>query len=142
MNRFPPCPICPANLAPLLMECDAFRSSSKAECRAIERHAVSHRTNPMFPPLGDPAHWFLGGGLVHGFFIEDGRNALSRSLRSAPTNSSTNSVKRDTSHEHRFRRRAVRSIGRRQAAQCREPNIVPHAGKLWALGGRSHHRSE
>ncbi|MDO8289091.1 MAG: carotenoid oxygenase family protein [Parvibaculum sp.] len=29
--------------------------------------------NPMFPPLGDKHHWFLGEGMIHAIQVEDGR---------------------------------------------------------------------
>ena len=76
-----PCPISPAISRRCLPNATPTISSSKARCRR-ELNGALYRIgpNPQFPPLGNSHHWFLGDGMVHALFIENGRVALSQSL--------------------------------------------------------------
>lgn len=74
MKPYPNDPYLTGNFAPLLAECDANDVVIEGEM-PMDLNGALYRIgpNPQFPPLGAKHHWFLGDGMVHGLFIEDGR---------------------------------------------------------------------
>jgi carotenoid cleavage dioxygenase len=133
MKTFPALPYLAGNFAPLLAECDANDLVIEGEMpRDLNGALYRVGPNPQFPPLGQSHHWFLGEGMVHGLFIDNGR----------------------VSYRNRWARteqfEAQRVAGRRLystafGGEMPDPsvagkhrnvantNIVPHAGKLFAI---------
>jgi carotenoid cleavage dioxygenase-like enzyme len=74
MKPFPNDTYLSGNFAPIGLECDATDVVIEGEV-PMDLNGALYRIgpNPQFPPLGNKHHWFLGDGMVHGFFIEDGR---------------------------------------------------------------------
>ena len=133
MKSFPALPYLSGNFAPLLAECDAGDLVIEGEIpRDLQGALYRTGPNPMFPPLGNSHHWFLGEGMVHGFFIEDGRVRYRN--RWVQT------------HQYQEQRKAGRrlynsafsfdpgdpSVAGKQR-NVANTNIVPHGGKLYAL---------
>lgn len=133
MKPFPALPYLSGNFAPLLVECDANDLVIEGEMpKNLNGTLYRIGPNPQFPPLGQSHHWFLGDGMVHALFIENGRVAYrNRWVRTAQFN-------------------AERAAGRRLYSSSFDPdasdpsvagkprnvantNIVPHAGKLFAI---------
>jgi carotenoid cleavage dioxygenase len=72
---FPQIPVLQGNFAPVMGECDAPDLVVVEGELPRELNGTLYRNgpNPMFPPLGDQHHWFLGEGMVHAIHVEDGR---------------------------------------------------------------------
>ena len=70
---FPKHPNLVDGFAPIQMECDAPDLVVKGEVPK-ELHGAFFRNgpNPQFAPRGDH-HWFGGDGMVHGFYLHDGK---------------------------------------------------------------------
>ena len=71
---FPNIAVLQENFAPVMAECTAPDLIVEGELPAGLTGTL-YRTgpNPMFPPLGEKHHWFLGEGMVHAIHIEDGK---------------------------------------------------------------------
>jgi carotenoid cleavage dioxygenase len=63
------------NFAPVMGECDAPDLVVIEGELPKELNGTLYRNgpNPMFPPLGDQHHWFLGEGMIHAIHVENGR---------------------------------------------------------------------
>ncbi len=133
MKPFPATPYLSGNFAPLLAECDANDLVVEGEMpRELNGALYRIGPNPQFPPLDNSHHWFLGDGMVHALFIENGRVSYrNRWVRT-----------------HQFNEERVagrRLYGASFAPDSGDPsvagkkrnvantNIVPHAGKLFAI---------
>ena len=74
-QSFPAHPNLIEGFAPIQMECDAHDLVVKGEIpRALGGVFFRNGPNPQFAPRGD-YHWFGGDGMLHGFYIEDGKVA-------------------------------------------------------------------
>jgi carotenoid cleavage dioxygenase len=72
-NVFPAHPNLIGGFAPLGMECDAPDLVVEGEVpAALQGIFFRNGPNPQFAPRGD-YHWFGGDGMLHGFYIRDGR---------------------------------------------------------------------
>ncbi|CAE7405135.1 unnamed protein product [Symbiodinium microadriaticum] len=62
------------NYAPITIEADAADLIVTGEVPK-DLHGALYRNgpNPQYAPWSQGHHWFLGDGMVHGFFIEDGK---------------------------------------------------------------------
>ncbi len=72
---FPNNPLLRENYAPVMAESDA-PELVVAEGELPEGLAGTlyrNGPNPMFPPLGNQHHWFLGEGMVHAIHVEGGK---------------------------------------------------------------------
>lgn len=71
---FPDIAVLQENFAPVMAECTAPDLIVEGEL-PVGLAGTLYRTgpNPMFPPLGEKHHWFLGEGMVHAIHIEDGK---------------------------------------------------------------------
>jgi carotenoid cleavage dioxygenase len=122
-------PYLSGNFAPVRSE-DDYDLPVKGEIPAGLRGAL-FRTgpNPQFDPI-EPHHWFFGDGMVHGFYVEDGKVRYRNRYVRTP--------KWELEHEHG---RAMFSIDPRRAdpltfgneGGVANTNIVWHGGKLLAL---------
>lgn len=133
MKPFPALSYLSGNFAPLLVECDAHEFVIDGQVPG-DLNGALFRTgpNPMFPPFGQSHHWFLGEGMVHGFFIEDGRvRYRNRWVRTEQFNEQRKAGRRlySTAFGGEASDPSVAGMARNVA----NTNIVPHAGKLWAL---------
>jgi carotenoid cleavage dioxygenase len=73
---FPPSRFLTGIYAPILFEADAYDLPVRGEIPKELRGTLCRNSpNPQFAPRDDNYHWFIGDGMVHGFFIEDGRVA-------------------------------------------------------------------
>ncbi len=72
---FPNNPLLQGNYAPVMAECDApDLVVAEGELPAgLNGTLYRNGPNPMFPPLGNQHHWFLGEGMVHAIHVEDGK---------------------------------------------------------------------
>lgn len=133
MQPYPATPYLSGNFAPMLAECDANDLVIEGEVPR-DLNGALYRTgpNPLYPPLGKSYHWFLGEGMVHGLFIENG--CVSYRNRWVRT------------HQYKAQREAGRRLfsasfgldeGDPSVAGMKRnvanTNIVPHAGRLLAL---------
>ena len=74
-QSFPAHPNLVDGFAPIHMECDAPDLVVKGEIpRALSGVFFRNGPNPQFAPRGD-YHWFGGDGMIHGFYIENGKVA-------------------------------------------------------------------
>ncbi|MGH0035988.1 MAG: carotenoid oxygenase family protein [Myxococcota bacterium] len=73
------------------------------------------------PPNGDPGHWFVGDGMVHGVRIEDGRASWYRNrwVQTRHLLEDAQFVSEDGGIDH--------------SAAVANTNIVSHAGRIYAL---------
>lgn len=133
MKPYPAIPYLSGNFAPILAECDAADIVIEGEVPR-DLNGALYRTgpNPMFPPLGQSHHWFLGEGMVHGFFIEDGRvRYRNRWVRTAQYEAQRKAGRR--LYSTAFGPEPVDPSVAGKARNVANTNIVPHAGKLFAL---------
>ena len=74
MSRpFPDSPFLRGNFAPFLMEGDAVDLVVEGEIPAELRGSYYRNgANPQFAPAST-YHWFEGDGMIHGFWLADGR---------------------------------------------------------------------
>lgn len=72
---FPQDAVLQENFAPVMGECDApdLVVVEGELPRDLAGTLYRNGPNPMFPPLGDTHHWFLGEGMIHSIQVEDGR---------------------------------------------------------------------
>jgi carotenoid cleavage dioxygenase len=133
MKPYPALPYLSGNFAPILAECDADDVIVEGEMPR-DLNGALYRTgpNPMFPPLGKSHHWFLGEGMVHALFVEDGRvRYRNRWVRTEQYNAQRNAGRRLYSCGFGLDGGDPSVAGKpRNVANT---NIVPHAGKLFAL---------
>ena len=133
MKPFPALPYLSGNFAPLLAECDANDLVVEGELPR-ELSGALYRTgpNPQFPPLGNSHHWFLGDGMVHALFIENGRVSYrNRWVRTQQFNEERAAGRRLYSSAFGGEMPDPSVAGKpRNVANT---NIVPHAGKLLAI---------
>lgn len=122
-------PYLSGNFAPVRSE-DDYDLPVKGEIPAGLRGALFRiGPNPQFDPI-EPHHWFFGDGMVHGFYVEDGKVRYRNRYVRTP--------KWELEHEHG---RAMFSIDPRRAdpltfgneGGVANTNIVWHGGKLLAL---------
>lgn len=133
MKPYPALPYLSGNFAPILAECDADDVIVEGEMPR-DLNGALYRTgpNPMFPPLGQSHHWFLGEGMVHALFVEDGRvRYRNRWVRTEQYNAQRKAGRRLYSSGFGLDAGDPSVAGKpRNVANT---NIVPHAGKLFAL---------
>lgn len=129
---FPSHPNLEGGFAPLQMECDAPDLVVEGEVpKELSGAFFRNGPNPQYAPRGD-YHWFGGDGMIHGFYIRDGRVSYK--------NRWVRTVKWNTEHE------AGRSLFGAFNPMDNDPsvagletdglantNIVWHGGKLLAL---------
>jgi carotenoid cleavage dioxygenase len=132
-------PYLAGNFAPVRSE-DDFQLKVTGEIPHELRGALFRiGPNPQFEPLDPNHHWFFGDGMVHGFYVEDGKVAYRNRYMRTP--------KWALEHEH------GRSLFAGGNPMKNDPltigneggvantNIVWHAGKLFALE-EGHHPFE
>jgi carotenoid cleavage dioxygenase len=132
-------PYLAGNFAPIRSE-DDFDLTVKGEIPAGLRGALFRiGPNPQFEPKDPNHHWFFGDGMVHGFYVEDGKVAYRNRYVRTP--------KWELEHEH------GRSLFGGGNPMHNDPltagneggvantNILFHAGKLLALE-EGHHPFE
>src|SRR3954471_7206706 len=115
-------PFLAGNYAPVRSE-DDFELTVTGELPAGLNGAL-YRTgpNPQFNPAG-PHHWFMGDGMVHGFFIEDGKAKYRNRWVRTPK----------WEAEHAAGHVLPPMYGGPREGGVANTNIVAHAGKLLAL---------
>ena len=129
---FPHHPNLVGGFAPIHMECDATDLIVEGEVPR-ELHGAFYRNgpNPQFAPRGNH-HWFGGDGMIHGFYIADGkvdyRNRYVRTVKWKKENEAGRSLfaafnPLDTDE----------SVQGLETDGLANTNIVWHAGKLLAL---------
>jgi carotenoid cleavage dioxygenase len=126
-------PYLAGNFAPVRSE-DDFELNVVGEVPADMRGALFRiGPNPQFEPK-DPAthHWFGGDGMVHGFYVEDGRVRYRNRYVRTP--------KWELEHEHGRALwgsmgdpRMIEPVAQGNEGGVANTNIVWHAGKLLAL---------
>jgi carotenoid cleavage dioxygenase len=133
MKPFPALPHLSGNFAPLLAECDANDLVIQGEMpRDLNGALYRIGPNPQFPPLGQSHHWFLGEGMVHGLFIENGR--VSYRNRWARTEQfETQRVAGRRLYSTAFGGEMSDPSVNGKPRNVANTNIVPHAGKLFAI---------
>lgn len=130
---FPQDPLLQENFAPVMGEIDA------PDLVVVEGEMPDglggtlyrNGPNPMFPPLGDKHHWFLGEGMIHAINVEKGRVSYrNRWVRTEQFEAQRKAGRRlvDTGFGGASLPEAE-GIKRNVA----NTNIVWHAGKLLAL---------
>lgn len=129
---YPSHPQLRGNFAPIRMECDLDDVIIRGEipkdlCLTYYRNGP----DPQFPPRGQH-HWFAGDGMVHAFFIEDGkvryRNRWARTMKW--------NLEREAGRSlfGAFNPMASDpSVAGMQTDGVANTNIVYHGGKLLAL---------
>lgn len=72
---FPKDPLLQENYAPVMAECDApdLVVVEGEIPQGLAGTLYKNGPNPMFPPLGNEHHWFLGEGMVHAIHVEGGK---------------------------------------------------------------------
>src|SRR3546814_18586337 len=72
---FPKDPLLQENFAPVMAECDApdLVVVEGELPRELAGTLYRNGPNPMFPPLGNEQHWFLGEGMIHAIKAEAGK---------------------------------------------------------------------
>lgn len=125
-------PYLAGNFAPIRSE-DDFDLTVKGEIPAGLRGALFRiGPNPQFEPRDPNHHWFGGDGMVHGFYVADGKVAYRNRYVRTP--------KWELEHEHG--RALFGSMGNPMTTDplamgneggVANTNIVWHAGKLLAL---------
>ncbi|MBF6303020.1 carotenoid oxygenase family protein [Nocardia amamiensis] len=72
---FPQHPMLSGNFAPVMAECYAPELIvTEGELPpGLEGTLFRNGPNPMYPPMGDKHHWFMGEGMLHAISIADGR---------------------------------------------------------------------
>ena len=124
-------PYLAGNFAPVRSE-DDFELEITGEIPA-GLHGAFYRNgpNPQFEPRG-PYHWFGGDGMIHGFFVEDGRVSYRNRYVRTPR----------WTHENEVGEARFGSLGNPMATHpsamaldsgVANTNIVWHAGRLLAL---------
>lgn len=133
MQSYPALPYLSGNFAPMLAESDARDVVIEGEIPR-DLNGTLYRTgpNPMFPPLGKSYHWFLGEGMVHSLNIQDGRVSYrNRWVETAQYKEQRAAGRRLYSASFGGQDGDPSVAGKpRNVANT---NIVPHAGKLYAI---------
>ena len=125
-------PYLAGNFAPLAAE-DDFQLEVAGEIPAELRGALFRiGANPQFPPRDPNHHWFAGDGMVHGFYLQDGKaNYRNRYVRTPKWRL-----------EHEAGRALFGTFGNPMTSDpaamgqdggVANTNIVWHAGQLMAL---------
>jgi len=133
MKPFPGLAYVSGNFAPLLVECDAADIVIEGEM-PCDLNGALYRTgpNPMFPPLAASHHWFLGEGMVHALFVEDGRvRYRNRWVRTEQFYEQRKAGRR--LYSTAFGGEAGDPSVAGKPRNVANTNIVPHGGKLYAL---------
>ena len=131
---FPDHPNLNGGFAPLLMECDAPDLVVEGEI-PLELNGAFFRNgpNPQFAPRGD-YHWFAGDGMVHGFYMKEGRvsyrNRWVRTVKWQKENAAGESLFGAFNPME-----SDESVQGMETDGLANTNIVWHAGKLLALVG-------
>src|SRR5262245_37505687 len=130
MKPFPATPYLSGNFAPLLVECDANDLVIEGEMpRDLNGALYRVGPNPQFPPFGQSHHWFLGDGMVHALFIENGRVAYrNRWVRTEQFVAERAAGRR--LYSSAFGGEASDPSVAGKPRKLANTNIVPHAGKL------------
>ena len=133
-------PYLAGNFAPIRSE-DDFDLTAKGEIPAGLRGALFRiEPNPQFEPRDPNHHWFGGDGMIHGFYVADGKVGYRNRYVRTP--------KWELEHEHG--RSLFGSFGNPMTTDplamgneggVANTNIVWHAGKLMALE-EGHHPFE
>ena len=119
------------NFAPLRQEVDAELEVIGEMPRALNGALFRNGPNPQFEPRGD-YHWFSGDGMIHGFYLEDGRVRYRNRYVRTPKYAA----------EHAAGRALFGTFGNPmttdpsvigQDSGVANTNIVAHAGSLFAL---------
>lgn len=133
MKPFPALPYLSGNFAPLNVECDANDLVIDGEMPKDLNGALYRiGPNPQFPPLGNSHHWFLGDGMVHALFIENGRAAYrNRWVRTEQFKAERAAGRR--LYSSAFGGEAGDPSVAGKPRNIANTNIVPHAGKLFAI---------
>ncbi|MBI1213091.1 MAG: carotenoid oxygenase [Alphaproteobacteria bacterium] len=133
MKPFPALPYLSGNFAPLLVECDANDLVIEGEMpRDLSGALFRTGPNPQFPPLGNSHHWFLGDGMVHALFIDNGRVSYrNRWVRTHQFNEERAAGRR--LYSSAFGGEAPDPSAAGKPRNVANTNIVPHAGKLFAI---------
>ncbi len=129
---FPNHPNLKGGFAPIHMECDYPDLVVEGEIpRELNGAFFRNGPNPQFAPRGD-YHLFGGDGMIHGFYLEDGKASYK--------NRYVETVKYKTEKEAgESLWSAFNPMDTDERVQGMETdglantNVVPHAGKLWAL---------
>src|SRR5690606_11777656 len=133
MSRpYPNNPFLQHNFAPVQAECDAPDLIVHGELpRDLVGTLYRNGPNPMFPPLGEQHHWFLGEGMVHAIHVENGK----ASYRNRWVRTEQYKLQREAGE-----RRISTGFGdaplpgtEKVKRNVANTNIVWHAGKLLAL---------
>jgi carotenoid cleavage dioxygenase len=130
---FPQDPLLQENFAPVMGEIDApdLVVVEGEMPDGLAGTLYRNGPNPMFPPLGDKHHWFLGEGMIHAINVEKGRVSYrNRWVRTEQFEAQRKAGRRlvDTGFGGASLPEAE-GIKRNVA----NTNIVWHAGKLLAL---------
>ena len=121
------------NFAPVMAECDApdLVVVEGEIPKDLAGTLYRNGPNPMFPPLANKHHWFLGEGMIHALQVEDGRVSYrNRWVRTEQYNVQRKAGRRliDTAFGGQGLPEAE-GVKRNVA----NTNIVFHGGKLLAL---------
>lgn len=130
---FPNNPLLQGNFAPVMAECDAPDLVVAEGELPVGLNGTLYRNgpNPMFPPLGNQHHWFLGEGMVHAIHVEEGRATYrNRWVRTEQYEAQRKAGKRLVGTGFGEASLPGSEGIRRNVANT---NIVWHAGKLLAL---------
>ncbi len=129
---FPDHPNLVGGFAPLQMECDAPDLVVEGEIpRELSGAFFRNGANPQFAPRGD-YHWFAGDGMVHGFYLKEGRvsyrNRWVRTVKWQKENAAGESLFGAFNPME-----SDESVQGMKTDGLANTNIVWHAGKLLAL---------
>ncbi len=129
---FPAHPNLEGGFAPIQMECDAPELVVKGEIPlALRGVFFRNGPNPQFAPSGD-YHWFGGDGMIHGFYIEDGKVAYkNRYVRTVKWKQERRAGRSLFSPFNPLENDA--SVQGMETDGLANTNILFHAGKLLAL---------
>lgn len=129
---FPNKPVLKNNFAPVMVECDAPDLIVRGELPAnLTGTLYRNGPNPMFPPLGNHHHWFLGEGMIHAINLEDGKASYrNRWVRTEQYNAQREAGERLVGTAFGEPRKPGAEKLPNNVANT---NVVAHAGKLWAL---------
>ncbi|MEQ8267938.1 MAG: carotenoid oxygenase family protein [Parvibaculum sp.] len=129
---YPNNPFLRHNFAPVQAECDAPDLVVHGELpAALTGTLYRNGPNPMFPPLTEKYHWFLGEGMIHAIHVEGGKASYrNRWVRTEQYELQREAGERKISVAFGEAPLPGTENVKRNVANT---NIVWHAGKLFAL---------